>query len=206
MALISKSDFFIGIRFVLQNYGIGVSHATLCPVAGADIVRIDRIFHNIDRIGHVAPTIAASEIFANFGAMKLSTDRNYIYELTIKVRDYEVDAEGIVNNAVYLNYMEHTRHEFCEHAGMSFRRMCERRIYPVLRSVQIEYLHPLTLGDTAVSRLGMTRRGPLFIFTQDIYLADGTPVARADIAVATLEDGRLTRGEVLAEAFKEYLQ
>lgn len=41
----------------------------------------------------------------------------YIYELPIKVRDYEVDAEGIVNNANYLHYLEHTRHEFCEEAG-----------------------------------------------------------------------------------------
>ncbi len=137
--------------------------------------------------------------------MKLTPDRKYIYELTIKVRDYEIDAEGIVNNAVYLNYMEHTRHEFCQQAGLSFREMCARKIYPVLRSAQIEYLHPLTLGDTAVSRLGMMRRGPLFVFIQDIYLPDGTPVARADISVATLEDGRLTRGDTLAEAFKDYL-
>ena len=41
----------------------------------------------------------------------------YIFELPMKVRDYEVDSEGIVNNAVYLHYLEHTRHEFCEWAG-----------------------------------------------------------------------------------------
>ena len=45
----------------------------------------------------------------------------YPFTLTIKVRDYEVDAEGIVNNANYLHYMEHTRHEFCEWAGFRFR-------------------------------------------------------------------------------------
>ena len=39
--------------------------------------------------------------------------------MPIKVRDYEVDAEGIVNNANYLHYLEHTRHEFCEEAGLS---------------------------------------------------------------------------------------
>ena len=50
----------------------------------------------------------------------------YIYELPIKVRDYEVDAEGIVNNANYLHYLEHTRHEFCEEAGLSFREMHAR--------------------------------------------------------------------------------
>ena len=32
----------------------------------------------------------------------------YIFELPMKVRDYEVDSEGIVNNAVYLHYLEQT--------------------------------------------------------------------------------------------------
>lgn len=137
--------------------------------------------------------------------MKLTPDRKYIFELEIKVRDYEVDAEGIVNNAVYLHYLEHTRHEFCASAGFSFRDMCARGIFPVLRSVEIEYLHSLGLGETMVSRLGMYRRGPLFVFVQDIFKPDGTPVVRADVSIATLCDGRLTRGEVLAEAFKDYL-
>ena len=47
----------------------------------------------------------------------------YIYELPLKVRDYEVDSQGIVNNANYLHYLEHTRHEFCQQAGVSFRDM-----------------------------------------------------------------------------------
>ena len=35
----------------------------------------------------------------------------YIYELKMKVRDYECDLQGIVNNANYQHYLEHTRHE-----------------------------------------------------------------------------------------------
>lgn len=36
----------------------------------------------------------------------------YIFTLEIAVRDYELDSEGIVNNAVYLHYLEHSRHAF----------------------------------------------------------------------------------------------
>ena len=36
----------------------------------------------------------------------------YIFELKMKVRDYECDLQGIVNNANYQHYIEHTRHEF----------------------------------------------------------------------------------------------
>ncbi len=35
-----------------------------------------------------------------------------IFELRIKVRDYECDIQGIVNNANYQHYTEHTRNEF----------------------------------------------------------------------------------------------
>lgn len=45
---------------------------------------------------------------------------NYIYELPMKVRDYECDLQGIVNNANYQHYLEHTRHEFLLSAGVSF--------------------------------------------------------------------------------------
>ena len=130
---------------------------------------------------------------------------SYIYELEIAVRDYEVDVEGIVNNANYLHYLEHTRHEFCNMAGLSFREMHAKGIDPVLTRVVIDYKNPLTLGDVMLSRLNLSRRGPLFVFQQDIFRIDGTPVVFADVSVATLENGRLSRGDVLAEAFKEFL-
>ena len=132
-------------------------------------------------------------------------DKKYIFELPMKVRDYEVDVEGIVNNANYLHYLEHTRHEFCESAGLSFRQMHLNGIDPVLSRVEIDYKSPLTLGEQFVSKLNLRRRGPIFIFEQDIYKNDGTPVVLAKVSVACLENGHLSRGEVLAEAFKDYL-
>ena len=37
---------------------------------------------------------------------------DYIFEMSWKVRDYECDLQGIVNNAVYMHYLEFTRNEF----------------------------------------------------------------------------------------------
>ncbi len=128
----------------------------------------------------------------------------YIFELPMKVRDYEVDSEGIVNNAIYLHYLEHTRHEFCHSAGLSFRDMHARGIDPVLNKVEIEYKTPLGLGDTMVSKLWIDRKGARFIFYQDIFNADGKIVVKAIVSCVCLENGQLTRGEVLAEAFKDY--
>lgn len=131
--------------------------------------------------------------------------KNYIFELPMKVRDYEVDSEGIVNNAVYLHYLEHTRHEFCEKAGLSFRDMHSRGIDPVLSRVEINYRRPLGLGDKMISKLAVSRRGPLFVFIQDIFNERGESVVEAVVNVATMVNGRLTRGEELFKHFEKYI-
>lgn len=137
----------------------------------------------------------------NLGIMK----KSYIFEMPMKVRDYEVDSEGIVNNAVYLHYLEHTRHEFCEWAGMTFRSMHERGIDPVLSKVEIEYKTPLGLGESFRSCLNISREGARFIFHQDIYNSEGKIVVKAKVACVTTVNGRLTRGDELVEAFAKYL-
>ncbi|MGM9862438.1 MAG: acyl-CoA thioesterase [Muribaculaceae bacterium] len=128
----------------------------------------------------------------------------YIFDLNMKVRDYEVDSEGIVNNAIYLHYMEHTRHEFCEWAGLSFRQMHASGIDPVISRSEVRYIRPLSLGEHFVSKIAITRRGPLFVFVQDIFTPEGEPIAKGIIEVACIEHGRLTRGDVLAKAFERY--
>lgn len=131
---------------------------------------------------------------------------DYQYSLPIRVRDYETDSQGIVNNANYLHYLEITRHDFCEEAGTSFRAMQEQGLAPVVRKIEIEYLTSLTMGDTMVSRLRMRREGARFVFDQDIFnAATGDKVVSAVVTVVCLEKGRLSRGDILARAFEKYL-
>ena len=138
--------------------------------------------------------------------MNKNASAPYEYSMLMRVRDYEVDSQGIVNNAVYLHYLEHTRHEFCREAGTSFRSTQAEGIDPVLRRVDIEYLTPLRLGEEMESRLTLRRQGARFMFRQEIFrMPDGAPVVRADVTVVSLRDGRLTRGDELAEAFAKYL-
>lgn len=133
-------------------------------------------------------------------------EKTYIFEMEMRVRDYEVDCQGIVNNAIYLHYMEHTRHEFCRRAGCSFPEMHARGIDPVLRSVNIEYRRSLGLGQDFVSCINIRREGARFIFEQDIYALPGRRLAAmAEVTVVCTENGRLSRGDILAEAFAAYL-
>lgn len=130
----------------------------------------------------------------------------YTFTLPIKVRDYEVDAEGIVNNAIYLHYMELTRHEFCEMAGFTFRDMHASGLDPVVTKIEISYRNSLGLGDSMVSCLNISRKGARFLFQQDIFSPDGKLIITAIVHVACLKNGQLSRGEELADAFKDYLR
>lgn len=132
--------------------------------------------------------------------------KDYIFSIEIKVRDYEIDSEGIVNNANYLHYLEHSRHEFCKEAGFSFKSMQEKGIVPVLNRIEVDYKTPLRSGDTMISKLWIEMKGVRFIFHQDIYnKATGDAVICAVVSCVCLENGKLSRGELLAEAFKKYL-
>ena len=56
------------------------------------------------------------------------------------------------------------------------------------------------------SCLAISREGAKFVFRQDIFrTSGGEPVVRARVEVVCLENGRLTRGDALAEAFSEYI-
>lgn len=124
----------------------------------------------------------------------------YIFEMPLKVRDYEVDSQGIVNNANYLHYLEHTRHEFCEKRGFTFRDMQAQGIDPVVTKIEIEYHTPLRLAETMTSKLWVERRGARFIFHQDIFTPAGLPAVAAKVSVVALQKGRPSRGDMLAEA------
>jgi len=95
--------------------------------------------------------------------------KNYQFELEFKVRDYECDLQGVVNNSVYQNYLEHTRHEFLDTAGLNFAQMYEQGILAVVARADIQYKYPLKSGDRFVCRLNTEREGIKYLFYQDIY-------------------------------------
>ncbi len=134
-------------------------------------------------------------------------DDRYIFTLEIAVRDYELDSEGIVNNANYLHYLEHTRHAFVKHEGIPFGSLTRDGLVPVVKRLEIEYRSPLVSGDVMLSRLWIERQGARFIFHQDIFKKDtGEPVVAAVVTIVCMEDGRINRGDELADRIAQYLE
>lgn len=119
----------------------------------------------------------------------------YIFELPMKVRDYECDLQGIVNNSVYQNYLEHTRHEFLLSRGVSFSDLHAQGIDAVVARVQIAYKNSLRPKDMFASKLYVKKEGVKYVFYQDIYrLPDNKLCIKAKIESVVTRDGKLLPG------------
>lgn len=127
---------------------------------------------------------------------------NYIYELPFKVRDYECDLQGIVNNANYQHYTEHTRHEFLSQHGVSFAQLHERGIDVVVAGMQLRFKTPLRSGDEFVSKLALRKEGIKYVFVQDIYrLPDMRVVFKSTVEAVCLVNGKLSDCDELNQIF-----
>ena len=75
----------------------------------------------------------------------------------MEVRDHELDRFGVVNNAVYQNYLEHARHAFLASLGISLTHLLEEKFRPIITRIDLEYLLPLQSGDSFSVQLWLTR-------------------------------------------------
>ena len=90
----------------------------------------------------------------------------------MKVRDYECDIQGIVNNSVYQNYLEHARHEYLSSAGIDFHTAAKNGFNLVVTRAELDYKAPLKSGDNFWVDVTFTRPSRIrFEFQQNIYRA-----------------------------------
>ncbi len=130
---------------------------------------------------------------------------NFDFSMDMQVRDYECDLQGVVNNAVYQNYLEHCRHEYLKTLGIDFAELTGQGVHLVLVRAELDYKFPLRSGDRF--RVGTTieRVSPLrFAFEQDIFrYPDQRLVLHAKIiGTAVNEKGRPQLPERLAKIFQ----
>ncbi|MCM1035379.1 MAG: acyl-CoA thioesterase [Paludibacter sp.] len=132
--------------------------------------------------------------------------KDYIYTLEMKTRDYECDIQGVINNANYQHYLEVTRHEFLENAGLSFAQWHQQGIDVMVAKITIEYKTPLHGNEKFISCLNLHKEGARFVFEQDIYRkTDHKLSVHAQVECVCLVNGQLTRGELIEPHFKRYL-
>lgn len=119
-------------------------------------------------------------------------EKSYQYEVVFKVRDYEVDLQGVVNNANYMHYLEHARHEYLISKDVDFAAMHEEGKDLIVTGAELKYRLPLKSRDTFIIKLNVIKKGNIqVVFEQDIFrLPDNKLVLNAQITGACLHNGR----------------
>jgi YbgC/YbaW family acyl-CoA thioester hydrolase len=70
-----------------------------------------------------------------------------IYTTFHRVRSYELDSFGHVNNAIFLNYLEYARGEYLLQKGLSFQDFHRWNALPIVVQAEITYKSPATVHD-----------------------------------------------------------
>jgi len=131
---------------------------------------------------------------------------NEVFTLDFKVRDYECDLQGVVNNANYQHYLEHTRHEYLQFIGLDFAQLAEEGTLLVVKRIELDYHFPLRSRDHFLVDCQLERISPLrFGFNQNIYrMPDRKLVVSAKVVGTSINrQGRPFLPPAIDQAFKD---
>lgn len=114
------------------------------------------------------------------------------FSVELAVRDYELDVQGIVNNSVYQNYLEHARHEFLHHHGIDFVEFAQNNIMLVVKSIEMNFKNSLVSRDKFKIEIRAEKEGNLkVVFYQDIIrLEDNKAILSAKVTGVAIKNGR----------------
>jgi acyl-CoA thioester hydrolase len=110
----------------------------------------------------------------------------------VEARSYELDPYGHLNNAVYINWLEHGRLCFLRDRGLTYTSIPEQHgVHVVVVHQDVAFSAQVRLGDRLVveSRIGRFGNSS-FRFDQTIAFADGSKAAVATVTMACVADGK----------------
>jgi YbgC/YbaW family acyl-CoA thioester hydrolase len=108
--------------------------------------------------------------------------------IEVEARSYELDPYGHVNNAVFVNWLEHGRLCYLRDRGHTYWTVPEAfGVRVVVVSADLAFRAQVRIGDrlgitTSLARFGRTS----FAFRQEATLADGRVAASGDVTMVCI--------------------
>ncbi len=123
------------------------------------------------------------------------------FSIALTVRDYELDIQGIVNNAVYQNYLEHARHQYLQHHNIDFSDLTAKGIILVVKKIEMDFKASLRSNEQFKVEVTTVQEGHLkLIFKQKIIrLSDNKVCLTANVMGVCLINGKLVKPDTVAE-------
>jgi len=111
-----------------------------------------------------------------------------MHQTTLTVRGYELDSYGHVNNAVYMNYMEHARWEMFRDLGL-LEPLQHEGYLVVVTEASIRYQKEALLADVLTVTTRCRKEPPYLVFEHRIVRArDQVALARGRIKTVVLDN------------------
>lgn len=113
---------------------------------------------------------------------------NYEYRIDLSVRAHECDMGGVVNNAVYLQYLEHAKLEMLKCLDINYGDLAKLRQAFVVSKLNIDFKLSLKYDD--VFWIGTNVRRPSNYHLegeQDIYRSDGKTILLSHVVVVYMQ-------------------
>lgn len=108
-------------------------------------------------------------------------------EITIQVRSTEIDVNGHVNNAKYLEYLEWGREDWYESCGLDYDTLKKMRVVTVVVRVCANYRSEAIQNDQLTIRTELDRVGNTsLVMTQVIHNQDQAIVLDAEFTIVTV--------------------
>ncbi|MFV0506868.1 MAG: acyl-CoA thioesterase [Bacteroidales bacterium] len=127
------------------------------------------------------------------------------FELALEVRDYECDMQGIVNNSVYQNYLEHARHGMLKEMNMNFKEVFDEGMVLVVARVNLQYKAPLKNDDKFIVKSSLHQENMKLVFNQKIIRpSDNTLALKGEIIVVCTVNGSLCMPSQLIDAIENF--
>lgn len=116
------------------------------------------------------------------------------YQCALRVRSYELDGNGHVNNAVYLNYLEYARGEYLRDIGFDYNRAVEEGYALYVARVVIDYKNPAFNGDELTIVTRAVKKGAVSGVLDQVVRRGEVVLASAEVTWAFVDShGRPTR-------------